>query len=120
MTVGMAWDSSRPVPWQRLMREWVIYATIMGAIFVLFFRGSNVVGALAGVLVSGPLYLVFGGVLAKFGYQRKTLKELRATQTPRSDDTAGEPAAESPRPRPAPTSRTGGGSNRPASKRKRR
>ena len=25
----MAWDSSRPVPWQRLIREWLIYVAIM-------------------------------------------------------------------------------------------
>ena len=25
----MGWDSSRPVPWQRLVREWLVYAAIM-------------------------------------------------------------------------------------------
>ena len=61
----MGWDSSRPVPWKRLIREWLIYAAIMSAVFVIFFRGDNVVGAIAGVLISGPLYLGFAAVLAK-------------------------------------------------------
>ncbi len=34
----MAWESSRPVPWRRLIREWLIYAAIMAAIFLIFFR----------------------------------------------------------------------------------
>ena len=76
----MAWDSSRPVPWQRLMREWVIYALIMVAVFLVFFRDANVIGAIVGVLISGPLYLALGAVLAKFGYQRKTFREARAAR----------------------------------------
>ena len=61
----MGWDSSRPVPWQRLVREWLVYAAIMTAVFVIFFRGDNVIGAIAGVLISGPLYLAFGAVMAR-------------------------------------------------------
>jgi hypothetical protein len=103
------------------MREWVIYAGIMAAVFLIFFRSSNVTGAIAGVLVSGPLYLGLGAVLAKFGYQRKSLKEMR---TPRADspDTSDSPDDERPAARraPAPTKRTSGGRNRPTSKQKRR
>ena len=108
----MAWDMSRPVPWRRLMREWLIYAAIMSVVFLLLFRDGNTLGAIAGVLVSGPLYLGFGWILAKFGYQRKTLSEMR---TPRAE-TPAEPAARSV----APTRRTSGGGNRPSSKKKRR
>ena len=32
----MGWDSSRPVPWQRLMREWVIYVGIMALVLAVF------------------------------------------------------------------------------------
>lgn len=100
------------------MREWVIYAGIMAAVFLIFFRGSNVTGAIAGVLVSGPLYLGLGAVLAKFGYQRKSLKEMR---TPRADS-PDSPDDDRPAARraPAPTRRTSGGRNRPTSKQKRR
>ena len=44
-------------------------------------RRRNLLPLLGGLLVSGPLYLGLGFVLAKFGYQRKTLAELR---TPRA------------------------------------
>lgn len=126
----MAWEMSRPVPWQRLMREWLIYAGIMAVVFLLVFNDGNTIGAMAGVLVSGPLYLGFGWVLAKFGYQRKTLKELRTTPAASSDRT-GKKAGRSrgggdsddsvPTRRPvAPSSRTAGGGNRPPSKKKRR
>lgn len=120
----MAWDSSRPVPWDRLIREWLVYAAIMSAILLIFFRGSNVLGALAGVLISGPLYLAFGSVMAKFGYQRTRLKDLRSATRERSDSPGASSAAatapDSPRPKPAPTSRTGGGGNRPKSSSRRK
>jgi hypothetical protein len=118
----MGWDSSRPVPWNRLIREWLIYAAIMSAVFVIFFRGDNVLGAIAGVLISGPLYLAFGSVMAKFGYSRTRLKGLRSAKaegpehaaTASSDAAAGS-SSSTPRPKPAPTSRTAGGGNRPKS-----
>jgi hypothetical protein len=120
----MAWDSSRPVPWNRLIREWLIYAAIMSAVFLIFFRGDNVLGAIAGVLISGPLYLAFGAAMAKFGYQRTRLKDVRRASKQDADTSGTEqPAADSgtPRPRPAPTSRTAGGGNRPkASSRRKR
>lgn len=122
----MGWDRNRPVPWQRLMREWVVYALIMSALFLLFFRDSNLIGALAGILVSGPLYVALGAALAKFGYRRKSLKELRAESREEAaakaeTDTAGSAGTQAPsRPRPAPTSRTAGGGNRPKSSSKRK
>lgn len=101
------------------MREWVIYALIMSAVFLLFFRGGNVEGALAGLLISGPLYLALGAVLAKFGYQRKTIKQMRAERTNPPEPTPEERAT-APRTRPAPTRRTAGDAgHRPKPKRKR-
>ncbi len=122
----MRWDSARPVPWQRLVREWLIYVGIMAVVLFVFFRESGLAGAIAGLLVSGPLYLLFGYVMAKLGYQRKTLKELK---TPRAadDSTAGSgdgsgsgSGTAAKRPPPAPTKRTSGGGNRPRSKPRRR
>jgi hypothetical protein len=112
----MGWDSNRPVPWQRLVREWLVYAAIMTAVFVIFFRGDNVIGAIAGVLISGPLYLAFGAVLAKFGYQRQRLKDIRAQRPDAPSPATSTDAGPSGRPKPAPTSRTaGGGPGRPKS-----
>jgi hypothetical protein len=120
----MAWDSTRPIPWNRLIREWLIYAAIMSAVFAIFFRGDNVLGAIAGVLISGPLYLGFGAIMAKFGYQRTRLKDVRgAGKKPAdsSDSASSETDSDTTRAKPAPTSRTAGGGNRPkSSSRKRR
>jgi len=118
----MAWDSSRPVPWNRLIREWLIYAAIMSAVFLIFFRGNNVLGAIAGVLISGPLYLGFGAVMAKFGYQRTRLKDMRGTTKPANEPVESETGATSDGPprKPAPTSRTAGGGNRPKSSSRRK
>jgi hypothetical protein len=106
-----------------LTREWLLYVGLMGAVFVLLFRNDSLIGIVAGLLVSGPLYLALGYVLAKFGYQRKSLKELRAEAPVRGSkrssgkaDTAG---VSGPKPKPAPTSRTGGAPARGAAKRRR-
>jgi hypothetical protein len=99
------------VPWRRLAREWLIYAGIMAVLFALFFR-DDVFAIVVGLLASGPLYLGLGYVLAKFGYQRKTLAELRTPRAASSATTAAATTAE--RARPAPTRRTSTGPNRPA------
>jgi hypothetical protein len=110
----MAWDSSRPVAWQRLTREWLIYAAIMIAIVLLVFDADRRAGMIVGVLVSGPLYLGFGAILAKFGYQRKSLKEMRSERATAPEPRAGStPRTPGPRAKPAPTKRTSTGPNRP-------
>ena len=86
-------------------------------------------GIFAGLLISGPLYLGVGYVLAKFGYQRKSFRELRADRTAGSGRSSGgssdsgaasASAGGGARAKPAPTKRTSGGFNRPTSKQKRR
>ena len=96
-----------------------MYVAVMAFVFVLFFRDNGLVGILAGLLVSGPLYLAFGSVLAKFGYQRKTWKELRAE--PKPDRSRSEPSSASgPKPKAPPTRRTGAAAGRPGGNRKKR
>lgn len=120
----MRWDSSRTVPWQRLVVEWLVFVAIMAVVFYVTRGDRPFTSSLAGLFISGPMYLAFGYVAAKFGYRRKSLKEMRtATEAKRSAaddaDEADGPAA--PRPKPAPTRRTGGGGrNRPRSKGTRR
>lgn len=130
----MAWDSTRPVPWQRLVREWLVYVAVMVAVMLILLRDRPLAGAMIGLAASGPLYLGIGFVLAKFGYQRKSLRELRneaatggsdrrsrrATGRPDDDRADGEGGVPGPRPKPAPTSRTGASTGRPGGKRKRR
>jgi hypothetical protein len=115
----MAWDQSRPVPWRRLVRDWLFYVVVMVVFLAIF--GQLEVGVLGGVLASGPIFVMLGAALAKLGYQRKTMKELRAEAAARNAErtvTSGSAAATAPRARPAPTKRTAGGGSRPSRKRR--
>jgi hypothetical protein len=116
----MRWDASRPVPWRRLVKEWLIYAAIMTVVFAFIYRGSDsFLPILGGLFVSGPLYLGLGYVLAKFGYVRKTLADLRTPRASPADSPSRDDAEPGQaRPRPAPTRRTSTGPNRPKSKRR--
>lgn len=99
------------MPWRRLLREYVIYAAIMAAVLMVLNRGRDTVPLLVGLVLAGPLYIGLGVVLAKFGYQRKTLAELRTPRATSASASAG--AATAPmRERPAPTRRTSTGRNR--------
>jgi hypothetical protein len=107
----MAWDANRPVPYKRLAKEWLIYATIMVILFATLFRDStDIGGVLIGLVVSFPLWIGFSYVLAKFGYQRKTLAELRTARASVTPKAAAQTAPS--RPKPAPTRRTSTGPNR--------
>ncbi len=96
----MAWDSTRKVPWKRLTKEWLVYLLIILVVFALFFSDSVNAGTFLGLALSGPLYVGFGGVMAKFGYERQKL-----IRTPRATQPTSRPTPQ--RSRPAPTSRTG-------------
>ena len=100
------------MPWRRLLREFAIYAAIMAVVLLIITRGNDTVPLLIGLVAALPLYVGLGALMAKLGYQRKSLAELR---TPRATSTGS--AAPSPtgteRPRPAPTRRTSAGANRP-------
>jgi len=116
----MAWDSSRPVPWQRLSREWFVYAVVMIVAFAIFLRDTVNGASVLGLAASYPLYLGFGAVLAKFGYQRKTFRDLRnETRTRQTSNTPSPSTATTPR-RPAPTRRTSTGPSQHRKKGKKR
>jgi hypothetical protein len=108
----MGWDSTRTVNWARLIREWLVYAVVMAGVFVIFLRDNVSAGSIAGLAASFPMYLIFGGALAKFGYQRKTLTDLRRStpvRTPRASRRSRGSTSQQSSPtkvRPAPTSRT--------------
>ncbi|MGA0878977.1 MAG: hypothetical protein ACO3SP_07655 [Ilumatobacteraceae bacterium] len=53
-------------------------------VFIVFFRDTVTGGSVLGLAASFPMYLAFGYVLAKFGYQRKTLRDLRSSAPDRS------------------------------------
>lgn len=88
------------------MREWLVYVVVMAAVFLLLLRDSVTLGSVIGLAASLPLYLLFGWFLAKMGYQRKTLKDLRRETPPRKRRADRAPSSPPVRSRPAPTSRT--------------
>ena len=117
----MAWDSSRPVPWNRLLKEAAIFLVIGGALFTFVIKNTNV-GSYVGLLIGMAIYVGFSVILAKFGYTRETMKQARARQSAaRAQQSQPRATATSPmnRPKPAPTKRTSSGpSNRPKSKKR--
>jgi hypothetical protein len=108
----VAWDSSRPVPYRRLFKEWAIYAAIMLAVVLVLFRGRNPAGLIAGVLVSLPLYVGLSAVMAKFGYQRKTLAEMRTPRAASSTTSRSSDDGPAARPPVKPTKRTNANNRR--------
>jgi hypothetical protein len=115
----MRWDATRPVPWKRLWLEWAAIGAIV-ALVAYFISNNRKVGSYIGIVLAGLMYVAFGAVLAKFGYSRKTLRQLRseaATAPPRR--VGRTTASSSARPKPAPTKRTSSGpSNRPQKKKR--
>lgn len=97
----------------------MVYAAIMAVIFLGFLRDSSSTrGLLVGLAVSLPLYVGLSHVMAKFGYQRKTLAELRTPRAAPRNEAAVQPGTGTARARPAPTRRTSGGPKRPTKKRR--
>lgn len=123
---SMAWDSTRQVPWARLFREWLVYAVVMIGVFFVFLRDTVTAASVLGLAASFPMYLAFGAVLAKFGYQRKTLRDLRTTtQSARSSATTSTnrpstSTTSTSRHRPSPTKRTSTGPSQHRSKNSRK
>jgi hypothetical protein len=117
----MAWDSSRPVPWQRFMKEWVVIGLGVAAISWFVTDNRNPASYVT-IFLAGGVYVLFGAMLAKFGYVRKTLKELRAetaTAPPRSASASASATANGTRAKPAPTKRTSSGPSTRPNKKKR-
>ena len=108
------------------MRDWLLYVGIMAVVFLFVYRDDLTAGPFIGLLISGPLFLAVGAVLAKFGYQRKTFRDLRAeTEAKRASEATAVAKPVGARSRPAPTRRTstgpgrggGRGSSRPGKRR---
>lgn len=90
--------------------------------FVAYFITHNhKVASYVGIVFAGGVYIGFGAVFAKFGYERKTLKQLRAESAAAPPRVVGRrpTASAAGRARPAPTKRTSTGpSNRPSRKKR--
>jgi hypothetical protein len=110
----MRFDRNRPVPWRRLLTEWAVIGVVI-ALVSWFSTDNHKVESYLSIILAGGIYVLFGALLAKLGYARKTLRQLRAEAATPTPARASTPTS---RPRPAPTSRTSGGGNRPTRKRR--
>jgi hypothetical protein len=112
----MPWDSSRVVPWRRLIKEAALFGALMVLVFGLVAKPDA--GAYVGLVLGLVFYVALMAALAKFGYSRKSLADLRAEREALAAAKAPRAAPTAARGKPAPTKRTGGGS-RSAAKRRR-
>jgi hypothetical protein len=112
----MPWDSSRVVPWRRLIREAALFGVAMVLLFGLVAKPDA--GAYVGLALGLVFYVALMALLAKFGYSRKTVADMRAERDAVAASRAPSATTTPPRGKPAPTRRTGGGP-RPAAKRRR-
>ena len=121
----MPWDSSRRVPWKRLLTFEGMYAGLFAAFLVVFERKNNqMAGGLIALGVAVVATTVLISVFWKFAWTPAFLKsrlELQQIRAQRIADRqaarsvrAGKPAPEPERYRPAPTRRTStGATNNP-------
>jgi hypothetical protein len=111
----MPWDSSRVVPWRRLIREAALFGVAMVLLFGLVAKPDA--GAYVGLALGLVFYVALMALLAKFGYSRKTLTDMRNERDAVAASRAASAPTTAPRGKPAPTRRTGGG-QRPAKRRR--
>jgi hypothetical protein len=104
------YDATRPVPWARLLRLFLIYAVIANAVFLLLFREDFGWGAVLGTAMGGVAYLAISAVMVKFGWDPPMLRARQNAQEARAKATAqSAPPPPAERGRPAPTKRTNAG-----------
>jgi hypothetical protein len=63
----MAWDSTRKVPWRRVLKPFGIYAVVAAAVLLVATRRFDA-GVLVGLVGGGLVYAAFVTVLVKFGW----------------------------------------------------
>jgi hypothetical protein len=119
----MPWDSSRPVPWRRLLVFEAIYLGLFVG-FVVITRPDETSSAISSIVLAGAITTAVLVALIKFGYQPNWLRSreeqaaIRAQKIAQRDEQRaarrGAPAPGAQRYRPPPTKRTSTGhTNRP-------
>jgi hypothetical protein len=113
------WDTSRQVPWRRLLIEWLFIAIVVATVSLLVTHNRNL-GSYLTIALGGVIYVGFGALLAKLGYVRKTLTQMRAEAAAAPPRTVGRsPSSSVTRSKPAPTGRTSTGPSQHPTKKKR-
>jgi hypothetical protein len=97
----MAFDRNRPVQWKRLCIEWAVVALVV-IVLMGFIDSLRTTGNVLGLFFGGVIYLAFGWLMAKLGYQRQRVRwdQARPPATPSATPTSPSRGA------PQPTKRT--------------
>lgn len=116
----MGWQSDRPVPWRRVLREAAIFL-VVGAVVLTLLVKKKEPSVYVGLVVGMIFYVGIVAIFAKFGYQRESFREARERRSVTAAASRVQPTPTG-RARPAPTRRTSTGpSQRPnRAKRKKR
>jgi nucleotide-binding universal stress UspA family protein len=116
----MAWDSTRKVPWRRVLKPFGIYAIVAAAVLLVATRRFDA-GILVGLIGGGLIYAALVTVLVKFGWNppifmskeeraeaAAAAAEKRAARRSGRDRSSSTPATHpsTGRPAPTPTKRT--------------
>src|SRR5262245_28068272 len=64
---AMAWDSTRRVPWKRMLTPFALYAVVAIVLFSVLGKGFDP-GLLVGVAAGGVIYALLATVMVKFGW----------------------------------------------------
>lgn len=107
----MAWDSSRQVPWPKVVKLLGFYLVIVNAMILLLGRSDYDVGVFLSTLFGGTVYLLLTVVLVKFGWNpfafgRRSAPSDASASRPGKGQAAAAPPAKA---KPAPTKRTNAG-----------
>jgi hypothetical protein len=112
----MAWDSTRRVPWKKVLTPFALYAVVAVVLFSVLGKGFDT-GLLVGVAAGGVIYALLATVMVKFGWNPpmfQSREERTAAAAAASERRAARAAAKSggkapdpaARAKPAPTRRT--------------
>jgi hypothetical protein len=112
----MAWDSTRRVPWKKVLTPFALYAVVAVVLFSVLGKAFDT-GLLVGVAAGGVIYALLATVMVKFGWNPpmfQSREERAAAAAVASERRAARAAAKSggkapdpaARAKPAPTRRT--------------
>jgi hypothetical protein len=112
----MRFDASRPVPWMRLARLFLVYAVIANVVFLLLFRDDFGWGVVVGTALGGLVYIGLSAFMVKLGWDppqvRARANARQASEQRAAGTGGGSVTPETSRGRPAPTRRTNAGNRR--------
>jgi hypothetical protein len=119
----MAWDSTRRVPWKKVLTPFALYALVAVVLFSVLGKGFDA-GLLVGVAAGGVIYALLAAVMVKFGWNPpmfQSREERAAASAASAERRAARAAAKSggkagatdpARAKPAPTRRTNANNRR--------